>query len=200
MTAPGITRRRVRIALATLALLALAGLAQAAWLWREAGEREAEAALAAAPVAAAASTATLTATAASSASAESSPRRRFATALALAAAGRHDEAQAIYGKLHGDTPLGQAARFNSANTLVRQAVELRAGPQAGQALPALELAKALYRDILRADPGHWPARYNLERAQRLLPEPEPPEEADPLAPRQRERAATTARGQSQGMP
>jgi mxaK protein len=128
------------------------------------------------------------------------PPMRFAQAHALAASGADDAALARYGALQGDTPLGQAARYNSANLLMRQAVELREADKPGQALALIELAKEHYRDLLRHEPGHWQARYNLERAQRLVPDPE---ESDvPVAGPQRsaERAATTMRGFSPGLP
>jgi mxaK protein len=124
---------------------------------------------------------------------------RFAQAHAMAASGADDAALARYGALQGDSPLGQAARYNSANALMRQAVELRAGDKPGQALALIELAKEHYRDVLRREPGHWHARYNLERAQRLVPDPEESEVAAP-SDRRAERAATTMRGFSPGLP
>jgi mxaK protein len=128
------------------------------------------------------------------------PAMQFAQAHALAANGEDDAALKHYGGLQDDTPLGQAARYNSANLLMRQAVALRADDKSGQALALIELAKEHYRDVLRHDPSHWNARYNLERAQRLVPDPE---ESDvPVAGPQRsaERAATTMRGHSPGLP
>ncbi len=125
---------------------------------------------------------------------------RFAQAHALAAGGDDEAALKHYGALQDDTPLGQAARYNSANLLMRQAVALRDDDKPGQALALIELAKEHYRDVLRHDPGHWNARYNLERAQRLVPDPE---ESDmPVAGPERsaERAATTMRGFSPGLP
>ena len=125
----------------------------------------------------------------------------FAQAHALATNGDDDAALKHYGTLQAsDTPLGQAARYNSANLLMRQAVALRAEDKPGQALALIELAKEHYRDVLRHDPGHWHARYNLERAQRLVPDPD--ESDAPVAGPQRnaERAATTMRGFSPGLP
>jgi mxaK protein len=125
---------------------------------------------------------------------------QFAQAHALAASGADDAALTRYGTLQSDTPLGQAARYNSANLLMRQAVALRADDKPGQALALIELAKEHYRDVLRHDPGHWDTRYNLERAQRLVPDPD--ESEVPVAGPQRsaERAATTMRGFSPGLP
>ncbi len=123
----------------------------------------------------------------------------FAQAHALAAGGSDDAALIRYGTLQSDSALGQAARYNSANLLMRQAVALRDAEQFGQALALIELAKEHYRDLLRHDPGHWNARYNLERAQRLVPDPEEAEVAAP-SDRRAERAATTMRGFSPGLP
>jgi mxaK protein len=132
------------------------------------------------------------------------PELRFAQAHALAqeraASGARESALNRYRALQSDARLGPAARFNSANLLVRQAVEVQASTQPGQAIALLELAKEYYRDVLREDPAQWDARYNLERAQRLLPDPEEGE-GDPAAEeRNRERAVTTMRGHSPGLP
>ena len=128
------------------------------------------------------------------------PQLRFAAAYAQAASGAEDAAVNAYRPLQGDDPLGQAARFNSANGLLRQAIKLREGPQPGQAVPLIELAKETYREVLRNHPDDWPARYNLERAQRLLPDPEDLEGGPLEVPRNAERAATTMRGYSPGLP
>jgi len=125
---------------------------------------------------------------------------RFAHAWALAASGAGDAALQRYGALQDDPALGQAARYNAANQLMRQAVVLRAGPQPGQALAFVELAKEHYRELLRRDPGHWDARYNLERAQRLVPDPDEAEPEPAAAQRNAERAVTTMRGFSPGLP
>ena len=83
---------------------------------------------------------------------------------------------------------------------MRQAMAVQNSPNPGQAVTLIELAKQGYRELLRNDPEHWDARYNLERAQRLLPEPE---EIDPAIAEPRndaERAATTMRGVAPGLP
>jgi mxaK protein len=125
---------------------------------------------------------------------------RFAQAHARAASGAHDAALTRYGALHADDAIGRAARFNSANLLLRQAIELRATSEPGQALALIELAKENYRQILRHAPDAWDARYNLERAQRLVPEPEPADDETPDLQRNAERAATTMRAYSPGLP
>lgn len=125
---------------------------------------------------------------------------RFARAYALAASAPGDTALNAYRALQNDARVGRAARFNSANLLVRQAMRVREGAQPGQAIPLLELAKEIYRDVLRDDPGDWEARYNLERAQRLLPDPEEADDGPPQPAQNRERAATTMRGYAPGLP
>jgi mxaK protein len=125
---------------------------------------------------------------------------RFAHAAELARRGEREAAIDAYRALQDDSALGRSARYNAANQLLLQAVVLRGSALPGQALPLIELAKASYREVLRQDPGHWDARYNLERAQRLQPDPDDaePEAAGP--PENAERAATTIRGVSRGLP
>jgi mxaK protein len=126
---------------------------------------------------------------------------RFAIAAEAAASGQAEAALDGWRALQSaDTPLGRAARFNAANALLREGQRLRTGPQPGQAIALIELAKESYRELLRQDPGHWAARYNLERAQRLQPDADEAETAPAAAPRDAERAATTMRGVAQGLP
>ena len=125
---------------------------------------------------------------------------KFARAYALAASGAEEAALHRYRSLQDDSALGQAARYNSANLLMRQALVLRAGTEPGKAIALIELAKEIYRDVLRVDPQHWDARYNLERAQRLIADPDELEAAPPESRRDAERAATTMRGYSPGLP
>ena len=126
---------------------------------------------------------------------------QFAQAYALSTGSAHEQALNRYRPLQAHAQLGQAAHYNSANLLLRHAIVVRAGTQPGQAIALIELAKELYRDVLRADPQHWDARYNLDRAQRLLPDPdEALEAAPPDINRGAERAATTLRGYSPGLP
>ena len=103
---------------------------------------------------------------------------RLARALALAQAGAYEAAFKSYGSLlpteGPPDPLAQQALFNLGNLVLRQGLaQSAAGPAGGDPLPLLELAKQRYRDLLRAAPDHWDARYNLERALRLAPEEAP---------------------------
>ena len=128
------------------------------------------------------------------------PQVQFAKAYSQADSGEHEAALHLYRSLEDDSPLGQAARYNSANLLMRQAVVVQAGAEPGKAIALIELAKEIYRDVLRVDPQYWDARYNLERAQRLLPDPDEMDVAPPETRRDAERAATTMRGYSPGLP
>ncbi len=177
------SRRRTRFVLALLAVALLATAADGLHLWRQ--HRMNVAIAEGAPQAKAA---------------DAPPALQFAYAHALAASDAHEDALNRYRALQGDSPLGQAARYNSANLLMRQAIEVRATAQPGQAIPLIELAKEIYREVLRHDIAQWDARYNLERAQRLLPDPDDTLAEPAEAKRDAERAVTTMRGFSPGMP
>lgn len=125
---------------------------------------------------------------------------RFARAWYLERQGARERAIAAYKDAErgaGDR-LAAAARYNRANAYLRWAMELRG--ERAQALPLIELAKQTYRDLLRERPGDWDARYNLERALRLLPDPEAETRAEGPQPLERERAVTTMRGFTLGLP
>lgn len=177
-------RRRAWIALLLVALLALAG-------WRSLREKQAWNL---------AIQATATAASAPLPGVDAPAHWHFAQAVAFAADGQEEAALARYRGLFDDPVLAAAARFNSANLLLRQGLRLRESSQPGQALALLELAKEGYRALLRADPLQWDARYNFERALRLQPDAEPDEAALPSPPLDAERAPTTMRGTAQGLP
>ena len=190
------SRRTTRVVLVLLALTTVAAVVDGAGLWRQQRWN----ALIASDSVGAPVTGPATQAAASERT-DLPAQVRFAQAHALAASGADQPALNRYRALQAHGPLGQAAAYNSANLLLRQALVVRAGTQPGQAIALIELAKELYRDVLRADPQHWDARYNLDRAQRLLPDPdEAPEAAPPAVNRNAERAATTMRGYSPGLP
>ncbi|MGV2480657.1 UNVERIFIED_CONTAM: MxaK protein, partial [Salmonella enterica subsp. enterica serovar Weltevreden] len=89
-----------------------------------------------------------------------------------------------------DGALLQSVLYNLGNLHLREALQF--GPESiGKSLPLAELAKSSYRELLRLNPQHWDAKYNLERALRLAPERESAiEEGAPL-PQNSERAVTT---------
>jgi len=100
----------------------------------------------------------------------------------------------------GDPALVALARYNSGNTYFRAGLAMREADNEQQAVSLLELAKGSYRQALVLAPSNWDARYNLERALRERPEPEEGDDSALSPPQQAERAATTMRGFSLGLP
>ncbi len=127
---------------------------------------------------------------------------KFARALELDQKNDQAGALVLYKNLESesDFALRNSARFNSGNLYMRKAQALKDTPLASQAVPLIELAKQSYREVLRADPQYWDARYNLERALRAQPDAEEGSLQDSVAPLNSERAATTMRGETLGLP
>lgn len=127
------------------------------------------------------------------ASRDAPPEVRLARAIALAQAGAHDAAFKSYSGLIQPGALdaiGRQAQFNLGNMYLRQALAASPGATtapSAESAPLIELAKQRYRDLLRADPGDWDARYNLERALRLAPEEQEAYAEDPNVPVERRR-------------
>jgi mxaK protein len=97
---------------------------------------------------------------------------RVAKALMLQTSGDWQEAVEIYGELAltGKRRLTQIARYNMANLYLRRGIETTEAGSLDVALPLIELAKTSYRAVLRADPNHWDARFNLATALRIVPD------------------------------
>lgn len=131
-----------------------------------------------------------------------SPSAWLARAVALARDGDDEGALSRYRRVEsdGDAALRRIARFDSANLYLRQALAWIQAGDRGRAVPLIELAKGVYRQLLVEDPSNWDLRYNLERAIRLLPEEDPDGVEALEPPPQAERAVTTMRGTSQGLP
>lgn len=99
------------------------------------------------------------------------PEGGFAHALALSREGDTQGAIQAYKQVIRSerADLSRAAHYNLGNVYLRES--LKQGIDAvAHSLPLIELAKQSYREVLRADPEHWDARYNLERALWLAPE------------------------------
>ena len=125
----------------------------------------------------------------------------FAQAYLHAQKGSHDNAIALYKRVESSSAtLRLAAKYNRGNRYLMQAMELddQAAKQLG--LPLVEMAKDTYRAVLRAEPSAWDAKYNLERALRLVPDPDDSDDEDLPPPQQSERALTTMRGFTLGLP
>ncbi|MGB8855887.1 MAG: MxaK protein [Burkholderiales bacterium] len=132
----------------------------------------------------------------------SPPQVKFARARELDGKNDQSAALVLYKGLEaqGDLVLRNDARFNSGNLYMRKAQALRDTPLESQAVPLVELAKQSYREVLRADPQNWDARYNLERALRVQPDADEGTVGEFVAPLNSERAVTTMRGVTLGLP
>ena len=77
---------------------------------------------------------------------------------------------AAYGEIgEGDgAALHRIARYNMAGIHLQQAQKMAVGNE--QRVPLVELAKQLYRELLRERPDHWESRFNLSRALELVPD------------------------------
>lgn len=132
------------------------------------------------------------------------PEEAFAAGVALARADKVGPALAQYNRIENDDSapesLRLAARFNSGNLYLRDAIEAADAGDTASAIPNFELAKAAYRVVLRADPSHMAARYNLERALRRSPEVEQTEQVDVEQPPEAEQAITTMQIEALGLP
>lgn len=126
---------------------------------------------------------------------------RFAAAAELAGHGQVQAALDRYRELETspDLQLRTDARFNSANLYFQQALAARTGADPSRSLALMELAKQSYRELLRERSDDWDARYNLERALRVAPDPEQEAEGLPPPPGAR-RAPTALRGSNLGLP
>jgi mxaK protein len=183
--APILTPLRLRVALAALALLG--GLA--AWdAWRLHQARDWNAKFGDGSIA--------------QATEALPPEARFAQAFHLGRGGDIQRSLALYQEIAagGNGSLGSAARYNIGNLFLREALRAIREDKRAEALPYVELAKQSYREALRADPGRWDARYNLEQALRLIPEQESADAGDGPGPLQSERAITTMKGFTLGLP
>jgi mxaK protein len=124
----------------------------------------------------------------------------FAKAYYLDRAGKHQQALSLYQEVinEGNARLAAAAKYNSGNINLREALAKRGPAANAEALPLIELAKQSYREVLRVDSDDWDARYNLERALRLVPEKE--EKAATAQSSQGERQFTTMKSYTLGLP
>ncbi|MCQ9374650.1 MxaK protein [Methyloversatilis sp. XJ19-13] len=140
-------------------------------------------------------------TAVDAAATQDTPEAEFARALSLAARNDYEGAVRAYKTLSRTTEgaLLEAVLYNLGNLHLREA--LKYGPdEIGRSLPLAELAKTSYRELLQRNPHHWDTKYNLERTLRLAPEREEVLTEAPPLPQNSERAVTTMKAFTLGLP
>ncbi|MBV8209072.1 MAG: hypothetical protein JO133_03320 [Burkholderiaceae bacterium] len=96
-------------------------------------------------------------------------------------------------------PLREIALYDLGNLYLREALRLRHAGADASALPLLELAKESYRSALLERPELWDAKFNLEMALRVAPDPDPDDTGAPQI-LTGERAVTTMRAFTLGLP
>ena len=116
---------------------------------------------------------------------------KFARAWQFHQQGDFNRALEIYNKIEsrGSGMFQRAVRYNQADLYLRMASESGHNSQQDIATPLIELAKHLYRQLLREDSQHWPSKYNLESALKLQPDLDSAEFPDDLMPERSPEAA-----------
>jgi mxaK protein len=104
------------------------------------------------------------------------PQLIFAAAQFKDQQGHYQEALRLYNAIEnaGDDELRKRVLFNIATIYLREAAKTWNAVgvlEHARVATLVELAKQKYRAVLRLDPGHWDARYNLEYAFRITPPP-----------------------------
>jgi mxaK protein len=127
------------------------------------------------------------------------PARRGAIAEAAALLRRAADAStdALADAQRGE--LRATAWYDLGNLYLREALRLRQSGADASALPLLELSKDSYRNALLERPDLWDAKFNLELALRVAPDPDPDDTGAPQV-LTGERAVTTMRAFTLGLP
>ena len=117
--------------------------------------------------------------------------------IAEAAALLRRAADASAGPKRGE--LRSTAWYDLGNLYLREGLRLAQSGADASALPLLELSKESYRNALLDRPDLWDAKFNLELALRLAPDPDPDDTGAPQV-LTGERAVTTMRSFTLGLP
>jgi mxaK protein len=99
---------------------------------------------------------------------------RAARGLFLLAHDRVDEAQTEFDTLGLENVAGPRSLllYGLANAHFRRALDIFSSAPMRKVAPLIGLAQSEYRQVLRADPGNWDARYNFDIASALSHDPE----------------------------
>jgi mxaK protein len=122
----------------------------------------------------------------------------FVRAHAAAQAQRAQDARLLYLAAARDPAYTVAAHYNLGNLYLREALALAERDELKLEPLAAEQAKQHLRAALRADPTHWASKYNLEQALHLAPEN--PDDGAAAAGHAADRAVTSLRGFTLGLP
>jgi mxaK protein len=133
------------------------------------------------------------------------PRLSIAAARQPARQGRVAEAAALLRRAadaSADAQQGELrsiAWYDLGNLYLREGLRLLKAGADASALPLLELAKESYRSALLERPDLWDAKFDLELALRVAPDPDPDDTGAPQV-LTGERAVTTMRAFTLGLP
>lgn len=133
------------------------------------------------------------------------PEATFARAWMLSRNGQGQEALMLYETLgQSRDPVFRArVKYQIGALLLRQATDLleeQGPPAVTKVAPLIEIAKEALREVLRYDSRDREAKYNLELALRLLPEPERVDRARDEEAKEEEGDWTSIPGLPEGMP
>ena len=98
--------------------------------------------------------------------------------------GEFEQALKTYAKIEGSEParFGNAVKYNMANLYLQKASAAEQSGDHDLVIPLVELAKQIYRELLRENSNDWQAKYNLERALQLLPDIDQQETSEDVMP------------------
>jgi mxaK protein len=124
------------------------------------------------------------------ASGKSSIHRLFADGYVYQQRGEFEQALQTYAHIETSdhTEFRTAVKYNMANLYLQKASAAEQRGDHDLVIPLIELAKQIYRELLRANSSDWQAKYNLERALQLLPDVDEQEVADEVMPERSPRA------------
>ena len=124
------------------------------------------------------------------ASGEGSLHRQFASGYVYQQTGAYEHALQTYASIEtsDNAEFRAAVKYNMANLYLQKASAAEQRGDHDLVIPLIELAKQIYRELLRENSGDWQAKYNLERALQLLPDVDVQEAADEVMPERSPRA------------
>ena len=123
-------------------------------------------------------------------SGDSSIHRLFVKGYLYQQSGDFEQALKTYAKIErsNHAELTTAVKYNMANLYLQKASAAEQKGDHDLVIPLIELAKQIYRELLRDNSNDWQAKYNLERALQLLPDIQEQETSEDIMPERSPRA------------